>query len=79
MIKSWKHKGLKLLFESGKKTGIQASHEKKLKVILQRLSAAIDPEDMNTPGMQFHKLTSNYLGFYSVSVVSFSNSKRITL
>lgn len=67
MIKSWKHKGLKQFFETGKKSGIIASHEKKLKVILQRLSAAIAPEDMNTPGMKFHKLSHNLAGFYSVS------------
>lgn len=68
MIKSWKHKGLRRFFESGNKAGITAAHERKIKIILQRLSAAIEPEDMNTPGMQFHKLSGNYMGFYSVSV-----------
>jgi len=68
MIKSWKHKGLKQFFETGKKSGIIASHEKRLKIILQRLSAAVEPEDMNTPGMKFHKLSHNLAGFYSVSV-----------
>ena len=68
MIKTWKHKGLKQFFETGKKSGIIASHEKRLKIILQRLSAAIRPEDMNTPGMQFHKLSHNLSGYYSVSI-----------
>lgn len=68
MIKTWKHKGLKHFFESGNKAGIVAVHERKIKIILQRLSAAIEPEDMNTPGMQFHKLAGNYAGSYSVSV-----------
>jgi toxin HigB-1 len=68
MIKSWKHKGLRQFFETGRKSGIVASHEKRLKIILQRLSAAVVPEDMNTPGMQFHKLSHNLAGFYSVSV-----------
>lgn len=68
MIKSWKHKGLKLFFETGSKSGITANHEKRLKIILQRLSAAIKPEDMNTPGMQFHKLIGKLSGYYSVSV-----------
>lgn len=68
MIKSWKHKGLKKFFETGNKSGITVSHEKRLKIILQRLSAAIVPEDMNTPGMRFHKLSHNLAGFYSVSV-----------
>lgn len=68
MIKSWKHKGLKIFYETGKKSGIMAIHEKRIKIILQRLDAAIKPEDMNTPGMSFHKLVGNLAGFYSVTV-----------
>ena len=68
MIKTWKHKGLRLFFETGNKSGIVASHERKLKIILRRLSSAIKPEDMNTPGMQFHKLLGTYSGYFSVSV-----------
>lgn len=68
MIKTWKHKGLKQFFETGNKAGITVVHERKIKIILQRLNAAIEVEDMNTPGMQFHKLAGNYMGFYSVSV-----------
>lgn len=68
MIKTWKHKGLRRFFESGNKSEIIPAHERKIKIILQRLSAAINPEDMNTQGMQFHKLSGNYAGFYSVSV-----------
>ncbi len=68
MIKSWKHKGLKLFFETGKKSGIFVAHEKKLKIILQRLNAAIKPDDMNTPSMKFHKLTGKLSGFHAVTV-----------
>ncbi len=68
MIKSWKHKGLKTFFETGSRTGIIPAHEKKLKIILQRLNAAIAPEDMNTSGMQFHKLSGGKKDFYAVSV-----------
>lgn len=68
MIKSWKHKGLRYFFETGDKSGIYVVHEKKLKIILQRLSAAIQAEDMDTPGMQFHALKGKLSGFYSVSV-----------
>ena len=68
MIKSWKHKGLKLFFETGKTTGIRISHKKKLKIILQRLNAAIKPEDMNTVGMKFHRLSGNLKHHYSVTV-----------
>ena len=68
MIKSWQHKGLNAFFISGNKKGIVPDHEKRLKIILQRLSAAIAAKDMNTPGMNFHELKGNLKGFYSVSV-----------
>ncbi|OGT47891.1 MAG: peptidase [Gammaproteobacteria bacterium RIFCSPHIGHO2_12_FULL_41_20] len=68
MIMSWKHKGLKKFFDTGNKSGITAGHEKRLKVILQRLNAASSPEDMNTPSMKFHKLVGNLKDFYAVTV-----------
>lgn len=39
MIQSFKHKGLELFFTTGKKSGIQASHAKRLQLILGRLNA----------------------------------------
>lgn len=68
MIKSWNHVGIKKFFITGNKSGITASHEKRLKIILQRLNAAAKPEDMNTPGMKFHKLAGNLRGYYAVTV-----------
>jgi proteic killer suppression protein len=68
MIKTWNHKGLKRFFEEGSKAGIIASHERRIKIILQRLSAATVPEDMNTPGMQFHSLKGELKEYYPVSV-----------
>jgi len=68
MIKSWKHKGLKEFFLTGNKKGIMPVHEKRLKIILQRLNAAVQAEDMNTPGMNFHELKGDLKGFYAVSV-----------
>jgi proteic killer suppression protein len=70
MIKTWRHKGLKKFFETGSRAGIIAMHEKKLKIILQRLNAAIKPDDMNTPNMKFHKLIGVLNGFYSVTVTA---------
>jgi toxin HigB-1 len=41
MIQSFKHKGLELFFTTGRKSGIQAKHAKKLQLILGRLNAAL--------------------------------------
>lgn len=68
MIKSWNHKGLKLFYETGSIKGIQAKHQTRLSIILQRLDAAIKPDDLNLPGMNFHPLKGNLKGYYSVSV-----------
>jgi len=68
MIKSWKHKGLKKFFETGSTAGVQAKHKLRLRIILQRLDAAIEPEDMDLPGMRLHVLKGKLKGYYSVAV-----------
>lgn len=68
MIKSWKHKGLKRFYETGSKSGIQAKHEYRLKIILQGLDAAVRAEDMDLPGMRFHKLKGKLNEYFSVTV-----------
>ena len=68
MIKSWQHKGLRRFYETGSLKGIQAKHTVRLTIILQRLDAAVRPEDLNLPGMHFHKLKGKFKDFYSVSV-----------
>jgi proteic killer suppression protein len=68
MIQSFKHKGLKLFFETGRKSGIQTTHAKRLKLILGRLNASISPEDMNLPGLFFHPLSGDRSDVYSVRV-----------
>jgi proteic killer suppression protein len=68
MITSWKHKGLKRFYETGSTSGIQAKHKMRLKIILQRLDAAISAEDMNLPGMRFHKLKGELNEYFSVTV-----------
>lgn len=68
MIKSWKHKGLKKFFEEGSLKGIQPLHAHRLTLILQRINAAVCPEDLNLPGMRLHPLAGKLKGNYSVSV-----------
>lgn len=68
MIISWKHKGLRDFFENGSMKHIQSSHSQRLKIILQRLDAAINADDLNLPGMNFHKLKGNKKEYYAVSV-----------
>jgi proteic killer suppression protein len=67
-IKTFKHKGLKKFFESGNKGGIQAAHANRMERILDRLHAAVEVQDMNAPGYNFHPLKGDLKGYYSVLV-----------
>lgn len=75
MIRSFRHKGLRLFFETGNVSGIQAAHAKRLRLILSRLHAAARPQDMNLPGLQLHELKGSRSGTWAVNV---SGSWRIT-
>lgn len=68
MIKSFRHKGLKLFYEDDNPRGIPAEHLTKLRNILARLDAAGTPEDMNLPGFNQHALKGQLRGFMAVTV-----------
>lgn len=75
MIRSFKHKGLERYFLKGSKSGIQAKHAARLRLILGRLNTATSPMDMNLPGLKLHELGGKKKGFWSVWV---SGNWRIT-
>ena len=75
MIQSFKHKGLERIYKTGKKSGIQARHAKRLQLILGRLNASTSPEDMNLPGLYLHQLSGSRSKYWSVRV---SGNWRIT-
>ena len=68
MIKSFRHKGLKQLFEAGKSRGISANLTKRLIRQLDFLNRATGPSDMNLPGYGLHELKGARKGTWSVSV-----------
>ncbi|MEX2242127.1 MAG: type II toxin-antitoxin system RelE/ParE family toxin, partial [Burkholderiales bacterium] len=43
MIRGFRHKGLRRFFETGSKSGIQAQHADRLRLILAQLGAATKP------------------------------------
>ncbi len=75
MIRSFKHKGLEKYFLKGTKSGIQARHAARLRLILGRLSASTGPMDMDLPGLKLHELRGKKKGTWSVWV---SGNWRIT-
>ena len=76
MIRSFGHKGLERFFLKGSKSGIQAEHASRLRLILGRLSAAVAPQvDMNLPSLALHQLPGDRVGTWSVKV---SGNWRVT-
>ncbi|MDP1809269.1 MAG: type II toxin-antitoxin system RelE/ParE family toxin [Actinomycetota bacterium] len=75
MIKSFKHKGLKLFHEAGRNKGINPEHAPKLARILDRLDASKSPADMDLPGYKLHMLTGKKQGQWAVSGLSLKGAQ----
>jgi proteic killer suppression protein len=75
VIKSFRHKGLKRLFETGERRGVAANLANRLRRQLDVLNRARTTGDMNLPGYRLHQLKGSRSGTWSVSV---SGNWRIT-
>ena len=75
MIKSFKHKGLALFYTTGKSSGIQAKHKKRLQMQLAALDTASVITDMDIPGYRLHALKGQRKNSWAISV---SGNWRIT-
>lgn len=62
MIVHFRHKGLKLLYESGDRRRVRPDQAEKLERILARLDVAAGAEDMHLPGFRLHPLKGNRAG-----------------
>jgi proteic killer suppression protein len=68
MIRSFRHKGLKRLYEDDDARGLNAGHAEKLRRILARLDIAKAPQDLDLPGYRLHPLKGDRKGFWGVTV-----------
>ena len=68
MILTFRHKGIEVFFRSGRITGIQAIHQKRLQDLLTALNVASNPRDLGRPSWRLHKLAGDLSGFYAVTV-----------
>ena len=68
MIRTFRHKGLKVLFETGCTRGVRRDHVARLLRLLSALDQARGPNDMDRPGNRLHCLKGDLAGFWSVSV-----------
>ena len=75
MIRNFKHKGLKQLFEKGTKSGVNSQHLKRLKMILALIETSESIEDMDLPGLKLHQLKGRRKDTWSLKV---SGNWRVT-
>jgi toxin HigB-1 len=68
MIESFRHKGLRLLFEDDDRSKVKADQAARIRLILAALDAATRIEDMNQPTFRLHPLKGEFRGFWAVSV-----------
>ena len=68
MIQSFRHKGLRRLFEEGERKGIRPDLVAKIENILSFLNRAREPRDMDLPGYRVHPLKVDLAGSWSVTV-----------
>ena len=68
MIVSFRHKGLKILYEKGDRRRISPEFVNKIERILARLDEAGGPRDMDLPGFRLHPLKADYAGYWAVDV-----------
>lgn len=68
MIQSYRHKGLKLLFENGDRRKVQPEYANKIERILARLEVAVEVGNMDLPGFRLHPLKGDLAGFWAVTL-----------
>lgn len=74
-ILKFRHRGLERFVLRGTRAGIQAKHARRPRLILGRLSVAVEPRDMALPGLDLHPLKGGRRGSWAVSV---SGNWRVT-
>jgi proteic killer suppression protein len=64
MIESFRHKGLRSLFEQDDVRKVKADQVDRLRLILSALDQASDVQDMSQPTFRLHPLKGNRKGFW---------------
>jgi proteic killer suppression protein len=68
MIRSFKHRGLKRLYEHNDWSGVRPDLVETVEEILTVLDEAAMPQALNLPGYRLHSLKGDLKGFWSVTV-----------
>lgn len=68
MIRTFRHRGLKRLYDHGDPGKVRSEQVKRITLALADLDAADRPSDLNLPGYRLHPLKGDLRGFWSISI-----------
>ena len=68
MIRGFKHRGLKRLYEHGDPSRLGSDNINRIEDVLARLDVSVIPFDLDLPGYALHSLKGDLKGFWSVRV-----------
>ena len=68
MIGSFRHRGLRRLYDDDDASRIAPEHAARIRLILAALDVAQKPEDMNIHTFRLHALRGDLKGFWAVTV-----------
>jgi toxin HigB-1 len=68
MIRTFRHKGLKALYEKNQSKGLNPHWLKRIRAILARLDASKEPAGMDFPGLRLRPMKGKVTEFWAVDV-----------
>ena len=68
MVRTFRHKGLKRLFEKDNPSGVRADQAARIRDVLAHLDRAVVPTDLSLPGYRLHALKGELKGYWSVTI-----------
>jgi len=68
MIRGFRNRRLRDLYQKGETRGLNPEHIPKILRVLARLDVASRPEDMDLPGFHLHRLKGDLAGHWSVTI-----------
>jgi len=68
MIRTFRHKGLKRLFDKDNSSGVRTDQAARIRDVLAHLDGAESPQDLDLPGYRLHGLRGELKGHWSVTI-----------
>lgn len=68
MIRRFRHRGLRRLYEGDDRREVNPEHVDKIARVLARLDAATRPDQLDLPGFRLHALRGDLAGYWSITI-----------